>query len=498
MTDPDNFRRSVASGLAWESGTKLAIQVLSWFVTIFVARILTPDDYGIVAVSGMFTIFLMMVADFGLASGLVTRPELTDGEIRGTFWFNLYLSTALYLGLYAAAPWIAAAYGMPGLTDLLRVAGIGIFIAALRAVPMAIVLRRLDYRRRALAELAGQGTQAIATLVLALQGFREWSLVWSYLLGQAVTTAFFVLDMKASAWRPTVSLAPVRPILAFGARLTGSKLVGYSIGMADLFVISARLGERAAGYYSLALTLANVPIDKLGALVNRVSFPAVARIQDDPDRVREFFLSSHFWLVMVTAPVAVGGALIAEELVGVLLTDKWAETGRVFALLCVANAFRLSGMLMPSILEGLRHAGLILRYQVLSGLLLVPAFLVGARWGVVGVAAAWAVMSPLLWAALAVWTVRRLGLGLGAFLGSFSSVFWSLLGMAAAVIAVEFLLAGAVSRAALLAIKVAVGAATYATALWVLVPAPRWRQIRAMAREVLPARLHRFVPGLAG
>ncbi len=475
--DRSEVRRRIVNGLAWESGTKLAMQLLGWVATIYVARRLGPDAYGVVAISGLFTILIQIFAEAGVTSGLVTRDRLSDADVRATAWLNVYVALAAYAALWFAAPPIATLYGLPILVDVLRVAGAGVLITAVRAVPMALVLRRLDFRFRAMAELAGQATQALAMLALAYAGFGVWTLVWGYLAGQAVTSALFLAHAHRYG-APVFDFRPVRDLVAFGARLTLSRTATCAIGVADLAVVSWVVGPRGAGLFMMAQTLASLPIDKVGATLNRVSLPAVARLQGDAQGIRDYFVSAHFWLVALCAPIAVGGALVATDLVTLLFTTGWRDAGTILALLCVAAAFRLSSMTMPPVLEALRHARFLVGYSLASAALLIPAFVLGSQWdGARGVAAAWALLAPVLWGVLALYTLRRLGLGRRAFARSLLPVLTALGAMTLAV----WLAARALDGVALplrLGAQVAVGAVVYTALLAWLTPRARWQQVR--------------------
>jgi teichuronic acid exporter len=475
--DRSEVRRRIVNGLAWESGTKLVMQLLGWTATIYVARRLGPDAYGVVAISGLFTILIQIFAEAGVTSGLVTRDRLSDADVRATAWLNVYVAIAAYAALWFAAPLIATVYGLPILVDVLRVAGAGVLITAVRAVPMALVLRRLDFRFRAVAELAGQATQSISMLALAYAGYGVWTLVWGYLAGQAVTSAMFVVHAHRYG-TPVFDFRPVRDLVAFGARLTLSRTATYAIGVADMAVVSWFVGPRGAGLFMMAQTLASLPIDKVGAILNRVSLPAVARLQGDPQGIRDYFVSAHFWLVALCAPIAIGGALVATDLVTLLFAERWRDSGTILALLCVAAAFRLSSMMMPPVLEAMRHARFLVKYSLLSAALLIPAFVLGSQLdGARGVAAAWALLAPVLWVVLAFYTLRKLGLGRRAFVASLLPVLTALGGMTLAV----WLASQRLDEAPLvlrLAGQVGVGAAVYAALIAWLTPPARWRQAR--------------------
>lgn len=475
----DSLRRRVVRGLAWESATKLGLQILGWVSTIYVARILGPAAYGVVAIAGIYTLLIQIAVDHGPITGLVTRAELDRDDLRASFWANLYCAAVLYAALWLAAAPLARAYGEPVLAAVIRANGLGVFAIALRAIPAAIVLRALDYRARALAEFGGQAVQTVAILVLATLGYGVWSLVYSFLLGQAVATCALLYRVRFVPGAPTAALGRIRDVLAYGMHVTGGRLAQFGLTIADMATVSWLVGARAAGHYLMAQNLANMPLDKLGSIVNRVAFPAIARLQADRERARAYFLTAHFWLVAVCAPLAVGGALVAPDLVALLFTDAWRDAGTILRLLCVAAAFRLSGMVMPPVLEGLRHASFLVRYALASACVLVPGFMVGAALaGAVGVAVAWAALAPLLWLALAHRTLALLGVRWSTFLRSVVPVVGALGVLVAAVLAAEANLPPHASPPLALAMRIGAGAIAYAVALLVFAPRARWRDLR--------------------
>jgi O-antigen/teichoic acid export membrane protein len=371
---------------------------------------------------------------------------------------------------------------LPELTNILRVAGLGLPIAAWRSVPYSVQLRAMNYRYRALVEMTGQFIQAALVVTFALHGFGAWSLVFGYLVAQLFTSiAFSVKGPKIG--RPTLSTKGIEGILRFGVRITGARGLGFAVSSSDMAMITSLLGARAAGVYSVAFNLASAPLDKIGAIFNRVAYPAVARVNDDAEKSRRFLIQLHFTLLAVASPALVGAALVAPDLVAVLLTDKWEAAVPVLQVVCIANIVRLSGMLLPVILEARGRAGLVLRFQIVSAVLMPLGFFIGSHWGLMGVTAAWLLVYPIIYLWLMHLAMNELGMRMRDLLRSVVPVVGANIVMAAAVFGVREL-TGDFSHVPRLLMSIATGAAAYALGMLLFVPKSYWREVRATAASL--------------
>jgi len=476
MTSNERFTNRIISAFAWEGSTKLGIQIASWLSTIFVARTLVPEDYGVVAISGLFTGVLTLITEFGLGAGIVTRREISEEQYNRCFWLGMTASIALYVVLFLAAPLVATAYHTPLLGDIMRVAALGLVIAAIRIVPYSQVLRALDYRFRSLTEMFGQFIQAGLTVLLAISGYGAWSLVIGYLVAQSITTFIFVLRATGIGL-PAFSLDGLRDLVDFGLKITGARLLGFFVSNCDQIVISSLLGTRYSGLYSVSANLATAPLDKIGAIFNRVAFPILARLQENPETARKLFFRFHFYLLLIASPILVGLGLVAREAVMILLSPKWAAAFQVLQILCFANVIRLSGMVFPTILEGLGLAGAVFRYQTLSAALMPLGFLIGSHWGLRGVTSAWLVAFPIVYAWLLRKTLIVLGIRMVTFLDSIKPVIGANILMAGAVLATRMWVANWDS-AQRLALLVAIGVTVYTVTLVRFLPRTAWSEMR--------------------
>lgn len=412
-----SFKANILAGFAWQSMTKLFVQIFSWVSTIIVARILTPDDYGLMATVGIFTGLLTLLVEMGLAQGLIQKTEISSEEEDGIFYISVFSGIFVYLCLYAIAPFIARFYANSDLTNLLRLGAVALILGSLKVVPFSMAMRQMNFRYRSLVEMSAGFVSMITVLILAYNGNGVWSLVWSYLAMNVVSTLCYLPLFKRLP-RIQVSFKKCYAILVFGVKVTANNLLYFLYSKADIFVIGRMLGEKILGYYSMAFQLATLPMDKIGTVFNQVAFPAIARIQYDREQTKALFLDLHRYLLVITYPILLGFALVAEDLVLLLLTNKWLPIVPILQLFCILNLLRISGMLISPVLYGRGKAGKVLIYAVLSGILLPSGFWIGAMHGMQGVLLAWMIIYPILYSVLLFYCLYDLGIRLVEFLDS--------------------------------------------------------------------------------
>lgn len=415
--DLSTVKKSVRSGFAWQGLTKLIVQIASWGSTLFVARIIAPSDYGIMAAASVFTELLILVTDMGLAQGLIQKEKNTREEQDGVFYVSLAIGLIAYLLLFAAAPLIAGFYGMPVLTDVLRVIGIGIILGSLKTVPLAIAMRRMDFRYRSLVEMAANLVMTVTVISLAFAGYGIWSLVWGPIASNAVM-ALAYLPLLGHVPRPVFRLRKVAQAMSFGIKFTGTSLLYYAWTRSDVVVIGKLLGERLLGFYSMAFQLAVLPLDKIGSVFNQVMFPALARLQADTPGSRQLFLQMHRYLLMITYPILFGLAVTASDAIPLLLTEKWAPIVPYLQVLCAVSALRISAMMMPPLLFARGKPELVMRYNTWALVLLPIAFLIGGQYGLDGIVTAWAAAYPIAYLIMARYCLRELHMGWRALAAS--------------------------------------------------------------------------------
>ena len=462
--DRKDIQKKMVSGYAWQGATKAIVQTSSWIATIWVARILAPADYGIMAVVGVFTGFALRVSEMGLAEGLITQKSSNRQNEDGIFTLGIVLAAVVYAILYASAPAIASLYDLPEIELVIRVAGLAMFLGVVKAVPYALVMRDLDFRYRSLVEMTANGVQIVVMVWLATIGYSYWSLVWAFMARHLVMMLAYLPRYGHIPWF-TMPTAGARQSARFGVKVTLNRLSFFVLQNSPAAIIGKMLGTTIVGYYNMAFQLAVMPIDKIASVFNQVTFPAIARVHKDRvDDARYLFLQTHRYLLLLVQPALIGLALVAPDLIPLLLTEKWNPVVPVLQIFCLLNILRLSSMIFAPVLSGRNRPELVLTVTVVGLALLPAAVFIGTRMGLIGVMIAWVLVQPILFSISLRFLMRELDLGFWEFVASWIPATVASTGMTVAVLVAQALLSEQGAGLSM-AVAILVGVLSYAAVL---------------------------------
>jgi len=294
-----SLRRRVLDGVLWLTVVKVFGQAISWAITLYVIRILSPDDYGLMAMAGVYLSFMIIFNEVGLGAAIIQKKDLSQEDLSNIYWAVLFINGALYLLSFLAAPLVAAFYNEPRVTDVIRVASITFILNSLGLVSYNMLTREMIFNRRSQAEMIGNTAGALSTLWLALHGFGVWSLVWGNIIVELVKNVFFVLFYP---WRLkfAFSLSKIKDMTHFGSKVALARFFWYFASSMDLLIAGKILGKTQLGYYSIAVQFASVPLFKVVSTITQVAFPAFSEIQDDHALLRRYFLKIVKFIAFVT------------------------------------------------------------------------------------------------------------------------------------------------------------------------------------------------------
>ena len=402
-------------GVVWLTAVRIFGQVLSWTITVYVVRILSPNDYGLMAMAGVYLSFAVLFSELGLSAAIIQRKELGRADLSNVAWAVLSINVALYALSYATAPLIAAFYSEPRVADVVRVAAIVLVVRSIGVVPSNMLCRELMFNRQSQAELIASASGAGATLILALEGFGVWSLVYGALILEAVRTLFCFVFYP---WKPelTISLSKVKDMIDFGWKVAVARFIWYLYANMDLLIAGKILGKTQLGYYAVAVQLALMPLDRLmGSTVSHVGFPAFSKLQDDPATLRRYYLKIVNLLAFVSFPVCWGLFLVADSAVRLFLSEKWLPAILPLQILSMVTAFRAIHLINAPLEMAVGRPEVTIRNFALIVLVLAVSFFVGSSYGLEGLAYAWLAF-PVVFLITTSLTLRLIGISLGRYL----------------------------------------------------------------------------------
>jgi len=392
-----DLRKQVLSGLGWSGGGRLLSQLFTWAVTIVVMRLLSPGDYGLMAMAGFFINFLALLNELGLGAALIQKKDIYESFLRQIFGLLLISNVIFFLFLSASAPIIANFFNDQRLSPIIRISSIQFLMMSFSIIPQSLLMRSIDFRKLSIIDLISAITGSLVTLMFAVIGYGVWSLVFGSLAINFVRTVGLI-GASRFICLPSFSIKGLGQAVFFGGYVMGSRVLWFFYTQADTFIIGKLLGKELLGYYSVSMQLASLPMDKTSGIINQVAFPAFSSIQDDCQRVSSYFLKAVRIGSLFAFPILWGMSSIAPELVAVLLGDKWPNASLPLQLLSLVIPFRMISNLMSPALLGLGRPDISF-YNTLLGFVVMPiAILIFTHWGLSGVCLAWMIFFPLvLW-----------------------------------------------------------------------------------------------------
>lgn len=469
---------SFASGLRWVAAGRLSAQLISWIGTIYVMRTLAPQDYGLAAICSSIVVIVTIIAEFGMGASVIQAKQLEDQQIRSVFGASLLFSFSCAALLALAAPLLSWFFRAPEAVNLIRASSLHLVLAPLCAIPEAMLRRNLRFRGISLIELVSAISASVATVAMAWLGVGVWALIAGPLVGAAVRV--LVINLLApQRLMPSLKLKPAAAMLDFGFKVALARLASTIFSQSDVLIAGRFLTKGALGEYSVAMTLAMLPLSKAMGILNQVTVPTIAQMNRESRSTLPVLLEGLRLFSYVLVPLLWGMAAVAPWLISTLIGPNWERAVLPMQIVCIALPLRLVGTLLSSVVQGMGHAGLELRNTITGAVLLPLCFLIGSPFGAVGLATSWLIGLPLLVAANLSRAKGVLGISVAAAVRAMSLPVLLSAVMGTCTLALGHLLAGplALTNWAILGILIPTGACIYLGLLWAL--------DRASARRLL-------------
>jgi O-antigen/teichoic acid export membrane protein len=444
--------------IAVSQASRLAAQVVGMVV---LARLLSPSDFGVVAMAMLVTGFAAILRDFGTVQAVIQRREVPSALLDSVFWLNVGFGLAIAILIALLAPAIALSMREPKLTGVLWLLALAFPIVSLGLVQQGLLERASRFRSVALIECSAAFAGLAAGVLAALSDWGVYSLVSQAIVGWIVVTAGL---WAASTWRPAWrwSLALIREMAGFSGNLVGFNIVNYFARNIDTVLIGRFLGATELGYYNLAYRLMLWPLKNIAWVAARALFPALSRLQDDKPRLRLAYVRAAAAVFLITAPLSLGLFVLREPFVLALMGERWLKVADLLFWLAPVSMLQSVGTTAGWLYLSTGRTDILFKFAVLFVVGITCAIVVGLQWGVEGVAAAYcATALVLFWPSLAV-AFRLVGLSVPAFLRRLLPTFLVALLMALFVAAVAEQSAVLVqAQWARLVLLVTLGAALY-------------------------------------
>jgi teichuronic acid exporter len=417
--DKASFKTKVLKGFFWLSIGMFVGQFISWISTIIVIRLLLPKDYGLMAMASSVIALLMTFSELGISASIIQAERITEKEIRQIYGFIIASSLVVFITCHLAAPLAALFYREHDLVPIIRVMNINFLLIALYLVPQSLFIREMNFKSKSAIDVSAQIGSALVTLGLAWAGMGVWALVIGALALNLIKAVVFNVA-RAERFNPIFNFSGSENFISYGVTLTGSRLLYSLYNQADLIIVGRFLGQNAMGIYAVALHLASIPAEKVLPLINQISFTSYSRIQDDRERIRRNLLRTTRLIAFSGFPIFWGMAAVAPEGIPLILGPKWGNTVMPFQLLCIMLPLKALSPILASTLNAIGQAKVSLINTAIATIVLVVAFLIGVKNGIMGVCLAWVIVYPVVFLITSQYSLRVLGLPVRQYLAEIS------------------------------------------------------------------------------
>ena len=385
----EQLRDKVTVGVAWSVAEKIGSMLMQMVVSIVVARLLMPEDFGVLAILTFFTALMAVVVDSGFSQTLIRKTEPTESDYKSVFVFNVVTSLVLYAVMTALSPAIAAYYNLPVISKIAPVLFLLLPVNALTVIQNTIFARQFRFATLSRINFASATIAGVAAITMAWCGFGVWSLVAQRL---AQVTVKAVLLWWRGDWRckGRFDFSALRAMSGFSFRLMGTDIISYLYNNIAQLFIGKMHSATTLGYYNQAQKLKELPVTSVVQSFQSVTYPALANVKGDKQKFADSYLRVLAITAAVIAPVMVGMVAVADDMFMLMLGQRWMPTVPYFKILSLAGLFYPISMIAYNVLKVAGDGGVILRLEIIKKaimtiilVLAIPHSVTAIAWGMV-------------------------------------------------------------------------------------------------------------------
>lgn len=460
-----SLKKQALHGAFWSFAERFGQQGIQFFISIILARLLEPKDFGVLGMIMIFSALAQSMIDSGFGSALIQKQDADHTDESTVFWFNLLAGLIMAGGLFAAAPLIAGFYSVPILKPITRVVSLNLIINSFGIVQNSLLIKELAFKKRMQAVLASVFISGLVGIFLAFRGFGVWSLVVQGLVMNGVRTlGLWVVH----SWRPAFVFSgeSFRTLWKFGSNLLFSGLLNTFFDNIYLVIIGRVYSVVDLGFYQRGKRLMMLTSQSLTQVVSQVNFPLLSKMQDAPERMRKAFEKVLQSTMLVIFPMMAGLAAVAPNFIHVLLGEKWMPCVPYLQILCIIGILFPLHVLNLNVITALGRSDLFFRLEIIKKIMVVISIAITWRYGIMALLWGQVVCSILGLGINAFYVHRFLEYGLSAQFNSIKKIFGTSLLMAGLLWWANWIFSMPIL--AMLLLQIVLGGMVFTAVLWLL------------------------------
>ena len=373
--EQDNLKQKVSKGLLWNTIHNLSMKGIQFLLMLFMARLLSPDDYGTVGLLAIFIQLSNTFAESGFSLALVRKQDRTQVDLSTAFYFNIVVGIICYFIVFCIAPWVADFYNKPILTSLLRVLALTIPISALSTVLVAMMNYNMQFKKQAMISITHTLVSGVLGLAMAFMGYGVWALVGQSLIATCLGT---VLCWLLNRWHPSwiYSWKSFREMFGFSSKLLLTRIIDTIYGNVYSIVIGKVFSPATLGHYSRAQNWATMPSTNVVSILNNVSFASLSKIQDDIEQLSRVYRKMVKTSAFIIFPLMLGLSVVSRPLIYFTIGEKWQLCAQILQIICFMFVFTPIQSLSINLIQAKGRSDLSLKISVIGKVLSVIVLVV--------------------------------------------------------------------------------------------------------------------------
>ena len=380
----ESLKKKTVKGVAWTSLDQVATLGFGFVIGVILARILSPDDYGLLAMIAVFNAIAFAFINSGFGNALIRKPDLTENDNSTAFYFNIVAGVVMAGVIWLIAPLVAMFYDKPILCQLLRVEGLLLIVSSFTIVQNAQLTRALNFKAKMIINVASQVLAGVIAIVAAYRGFGVWSLVFQHIASGIIR---MILFWVISPWRPRGQWdkRSFGYLWGYGSKLLASGLLDTVYTNIYPIVIGKFYSAADLGQYTRAKQYASMPSQGLTGVIQQVTFPVLSQIQEDDERLAGSYRRMLRFTVFLVFPIMIGMAALAYPLVIALVTDKWAQCVPYLQVICFASMWYPVHAINLNLLQVKGRSDLFLSLEIIKKAIVTVAIFICVPFGIMGI-----------------------------------------------------------------------------------------------------------------
>ncbi|WP_343683464.1 lipopolysaccharide biosynthesis protein [Asticcacaulis sp.] len=395
---------ALVKNLSWTFFSRIGTQLAQILFTVFLARMLTPAEYGIIGMLAVFSGFALLIGEAGLTSALIYFDKLENSHWSTAFWIQIFINAAFTITFFFGAPLIAHFFENPVIEPVTKIMSLTFILQTVGQIQNTILVKRMDFKSIAIANFVACVVSNLCAVALAVNHFGVYSLVWQSLVNGIVLSIYFAIVTR---WFPNFvfSMREARHLMSYGNYLAGNNVVNYWLRNGDNLVIGKFLGAAELGIYNRAYTLMLLPLQNISSTIGQVMFPTLVQLKDDIVAFRELYCKSIKYIALIGFPIMGGLCILSKPILLLLYGQQWVASAPLLQILSLVGLMQCVIFPVGWIYNGVGKP----KDQFRITLYLTPLFFIlilgGIYWGIIGVTIGYAI-----WATVsAVWNILAAG-----------------------------------------------------------------------------------------